>query len=156
MLIQNTILEWYSKNKRDLPWRTTNNSYHIVVSEFMLQQTQVNRVILKYHNFLNKFPSIQTLADASPADVINEWAGLGYNRRALHLHKFAQTIKTQHNSTIPTDREQLMELPGIGPYISQAIRCFAHHMDVSVIDINIKRIFSRLFFRGAGSENELN
>ena len=154
--IQSTILSWYAKTKRDLPWRTTNDPYHIVVSEFMLQQTQVDRVIPKYHAFLKKFPSTKSLANASPADVINEWAGLGYNRRALYLHKFAQAIEQNHNGIIPESRELLLELPGIGPYTSQAIRCFGFHKYVPVVDINIKRIYSRLFFRGAGSENELN
>ena len=155
-MIQETILFWYKEHKRDLPWRTTNNPYYIVVSEFMLQQTQVDRVIPKYHVFLKKFPTVQALAAASPADVINEWAGLGYYRRALYLYKFAQAVVTQYNGTIPENREQLMELPGIGPYTSQAIRCFGFHKDVPVIDINIKRIYSRAFFRGEGSENELN
>ena len=155
MKIQQTILEWYSTNKRNLPWRTTNNPYSIVVSEIMLQQTQVDRVIPKYNHFLKKFPTIEALAQASSAAIINEWAGLGYNRRALYLHKFAQAVVNQHKGIIPSSREQLLELPGIGPYTSQAIRCFGFHKDVPVVDINIKRVYSRIFFRGEGSENEL-
>ena len=155
MTIQQTILDWYAQHKRDLPWRSTTDPYHIVVSEFMLQQTQVPRVIPKYHEFLKRFPTIQSLAQASPANVIDAWAGLGYNRRALYLHKFAQAIIKQHNGQIPSDREALLELPGIGPYTSQAIRCFAFKKHAAVVDINIKRIYSRLFFRGAGTEQEL-
>src|SRR3989344_7352868 len=154
--IQETVLSWYAKSKRNLPWRKTDDPNNIVVSEFMLQQTQVDRVIPKYNIFLKNFPSEKPLAQASPADVINEWAGLGYNRRALYLYKFAQAVVTQYNGTIPENREQLMELPGIGPYTSQAIRCFGFQKDVPVVDINIKRIYSRVFFRGEGSENELN
>ncbi len=153
--IQRLILAWYSQNKRTLPWRSTKDMYHIVVSELMLQQTQVDRVIPKYHAFLKRFPTIYDLARASAAEVIDEWAGLGYNRRALYLHQFAQTVMKAHNGIIPQEREQLLELPGIGPYTSQAIRCFGFGKDVPVVDINIKRIYSRLFFKGEGSENEL-
>ena len=155
MTIQQKIFLWYSQHKRDLPWRKTKDSYHIVVSELMLQQTQVDRVIPKYHAFLKRFPTIQDLAWASAADVIEEWAGLGYNRRALYLHQFAQTVVRDFNGTIPENQEQLMKLPGIGPYTSQAVRCFGFGKDVPVIDINIKRIYSRVFFRGEGSEQEL-
>jgi A/G-specific adenine glycosylase len=155
-VIQQKILLWYKQHKRDLPWRKTDNPYYIVVSELMLQQTQVDRVIPKYYAFLKKFPTIQSLAMASAAEVIDTWAGLGYNRRALYLHKFAQAVTAQHDGQIPGSQEELIKLPGIGPYTSQAIRCFAFRMDVSVVDINIKRIYSRLFLRGEGSNNELN
>src|SRR3989344_8635862 len=154
-MIQTQILEWYTKNKRNLPWRHTTNPYNIVVSEMMLQQTQVDRVIPKYHNFLEKFPTVQHLAESSPAAIINEWAGLGYNRRALYLHKFAIAVVNNFDGKIPEERDKLLALPGIGPYTSQAIRCFGFGKDVEVVDINIKRIYSRIFFRGEGSEHEL-
>lgn len=154
-VIQESILKWYAHHKRNLPWRTTKEPYHIVVSELMLQQTQVDRVIPKYFSFLKKFPTIKKLAQASAAKVIDEWAGLGYNRRALYMHKFAQDVVRDFCGKIPEDREQLMKLPGIGPYTSQAIRCFGFHKDVPVVDINIKRIYSRFFFKGEGTENEL-
>jgi len=154
-MIQTIILDWYKTNKRNLPWRHTTNPYHILVSEMMLQQTQVDRVIPKYKHFLQTFPTLQALANTSPAEVINEWAGLGYNRRALYLHKFARAVVDKFAGKIPDNREQLMTLPGIGPYTSQAIRCFAFGKDVEVVDINIKRIYSRIFFRGEGSGQEL-
>lgn len=153
--ILKNILSWYAAHKRDLPWRATEDPYHIVVSEFMLQQTQVPRVILKYEEFLKRFPTITALAKASPAAVIDAWAGLGYNRRAVHLHQFATAVVNTYAGKIPEERRTLMELPGIGPYTSHAILCFAFKKDVPVIDINIKRIFSRLFFKGAGTEEEL-
>src|SRR3989344_5568291 len=146
--VQREVLHWYSHHKRDLPWRNTKDPYHIVVSELMLQQTQVDRVIPKYHAFLKKFPTIRDLARASAATVIDEWAGLGYNRRALYLHQFAQAVVRDFGGKVPEDREQLMSLPGIGPYTSQAIRCFGFGKDVPVVDINIKRIYSRVFFKG--------
>jgi A/G-specific adenine glycosylase len=152
---QKTILNWYKQNKRDLPWRQTDDPYKITVSEIMLQQTQVPRVIEKYNEFLKKFPTIKKLAQASPADVIDTWAGLGYNRRALHLHKFAQQITNNHKGIIPTDAQTLQTLPGIGPYTSNAIRAFAFNLDGTVIDINIKRIYSRIFFSGEGTNEQL-
>lgn len=152
-VVQEAILSWYSKNKRDLPWRKTKDPYHILVSELMLQQTQVPRVIPKYHAFLKKFPTVKKLAKASPAQVIDEWAGLGYNRRALYLHKFAVAVG---NGNIPSTPEELEKLPGIGPYTAGAVACFGFGKDVPVVDINIKRIFSRLFFTGEGTDGELN
>ncbi len=142
---QEQILMWYAKNKRDLPWRTTKNPYPILVSEMMLQQTQVDRVIPKYHAFLTQFPTIQDLANASPAAVIQSWAGLGYNRRALHLQKIAQAVVAQHNGNIPNNLTLLQELPGIGPYTASAVASFAFNADVPVIDVNIKRILERYF-----------
>ncbi len=141
---QKSILDWYAKNKRDLPWRKTRDVYQILVSEVMLQQTQVDRVIPKYVAFLNHFPTAVSLARASPAEVIVEWSGLGYNRRALFLQRAAQVLARE----VPAD---LQELPGVGPYTARAVECFALGRDVPVVDTNIRRIFSRLFFEGAGT-----
>ena len=154
-IVQDTVLDWYKKNKRDLPWRKTSDPYHIVVSEMMLQQTPVDRVVPKYFEFLLKFPTIEKLAAVSPADVIDAWAGLGYNRRALYLHRFAREVMEKFGGKIPQRVEDLMGLSGIGPYTSRAILCFGFGKDAPVVDINIKRIYSRLFFRGKGTENEL-
>ena len=120
-----------------------------MVSEIMLQQTQVDRVIPKYNAFLNRFPTAKRLAEASPAEVITLWSGLGYNRRAIYLHRAAQQIVTQ--KSFPTSTIGLTELAGIGPYTASAILAFAYHQDVPVVDTNIRRIFSRYFFNGKGT-----
>jgi len=148
-LMQDSVLGWYAKNKRDLPWRKTTDIYRILVSEIMLQQTQVDRVLPKYTAFLKQFPTAKALAQASPGSVITAWAGLGYNRRAVSLQRAAQMLSKQ----IPDD---LTELPGVGPYTANAVRCFALQQDVPVVDTNIRRIFSRLFFAGKGTAEEID
>src|SRR3989338_3084972 len=100
------IISWYSSNKRDLPWRHNPTPYHVLVSEIMLQQTQVSRVIAKYKEFLNKFPTINHLAKASKAEVIQSWSGMGYNRRALLLHEFAREVVTKYHGKIPSTKEE--------------------------------------------------
>jgi len=116
----------------------------------MLQQTQVPRVIEKYNAWLHAFPTLATLATAPPARVLTLWSGLGYNNRALRLQKTAQAIVAR-NGIFPNEPETLEELPGIGPYTARAVLAFAYNRDVPVIDTNIRRIFSRLFFAGAGN-----
>lgn len=138
---QQKILQWYAQHGRDLPWRNTQDPYKILVSEFMLQQTQVSRVIEKYHEFLRRFPTIQTLARASHAEVIRAWLGLGYNRRAIFLHECARAIASDFNGIIPKDHEKLLKLPGIGPYMCRSILVFAFNADVAAVDTNIRRIF---------------
>ncbi len=141
-----TILTWYAKHKRNLPWRKSNlDPYHIVISEIMLQQTQVPRVIEKFKEFTSLFPTIQDLAKASKADVIKAWSGLGYNRRALLLHKFAQEVCQQHNGIIPQTAEELIKLPGIGPYTAGSIASFAFNKPSPAIDVNVRRIYLRYF-----------
>ncbi len=140
-----TLLQWYSSNKRDLPWRKTVDSYHIVVSEFMLQQTQVSRVIEKYQEFLTLFPTIQALAAASSADVIKAWSGLGYNRRALLLHRFAQEVVTKYHGIIPSSAVELHSLSGVGAYMAGSIASFAFNLSEPSVDVNVRRIFSRYF-----------
>jgi len=139
------LLQWYSTNKRDLPWRKTSNPYHIVVSEFMLQQTQVSRVIEKYLEFLTLFPTIQSLAAASSAEVIKAWSGLGYNRRALLLHRFAQEVVTKYCGIIPSSPVELRSLPGVGAYMAGSIASFAFNLPEPAVDVNVRRIFSRYF-----------
>lgn len=138
---QRKILTWYANNKRDLPWRKTNDPYKIFVSEVMLQQTQVERVIPKYILFLQTFPTVAALAHASSRHVLELWSGLGYNRRAIHLHRAAQEITKKYNCMFPADREALLALPGIGPYTANAILSFAFNLPYPCVDTNIRRIF---------------
>lgn len=138
------VFGWFVKNGRDLPWRRTTDPYAILVSEIMLQQTQVDRVIPKWEAFLERFPTWNHLADASQADVIRMWHGLGYNRRAMNLHRLAKAVVERGG--LPTDPAGMIELPGIGPYTSNAVAAFAfRHPDAAPVDTNIERIFKRAF-----------
>lgn len=137
---QNTILIWYANNQRDLPWRKTRDPYAILVSEIMLQQTQVNRVIPKFEKWLKQFPTVKKLAQASIADVLQLWSGLGYNRRALNLKKTAQIITERYNGAFPQTEKELVALPGIGRYTARAVLCFAFDKQVAVVDINVKKV----------------
>jgi A/G-specific adenine glycosylase len=128
---------WYSQNARDLPWRRTRDPYAILVSEVMLQQTQVERVLPRYERWLARWPSAEALAAASPADVIREWQGLGYNRRALNLHRAACVIAERGWPDDPT------ELPGVGAYTAAAVRNFAFDEDVLPVDTNVRRVQER-------------
>lgn len=142
--IHDRLIAWYCANRRDLPWRNTRDPYRILVSEVMLQQTQVERVIPKYHEFLERFPTIEALAAAPTAEVIRAWAGLGYNRRALNLQLTAQAVVERHDGVMPRDLDALLALPGIGRYTAGAILCFAYEEDVGFVDTNIRRVLHRL------------
>jgi A/G-specific adenine glycosylase len=131
------LLAWYEANGRDLPWRNTRDPYAILVSEVMAQQTQVDRVAPRWEAWLERWPTVHALAAASPADVIREWQGLGYNRRALNLHRAAQQIAAHG---WPDD---LTELPGVGRYTADAVACFAHGRDVLPVDVNVRRVSER-------------
>jgi A/G-specific adenine glycosylase len=131
------LLEWYSSNGRDLPWRETSDPYSILVSEVMLQQTQVDRVLPRWRAWLERWPTVNALAAASPADVIVEWQGLGYNRRAVSLHR-AACVVAEHGW--PDD---LTELPGVGPYTAAAVGNFALGRDVLPVDTNVRRVQER-------------
>lgn len=144
--LQQKTLQWYKQTGRQLPWRQTTDPYKILVSEMMLQQTQVDRVIPKYYAFLEKFPTVTSLAKAPTADVLKLWSGLGYNRRALYLQKCAQTIVEKYNETFPENKEALLQLPGLGNYTAAAVLSFANNKDIVVIDVNIERIFKRIFY----------
>ena len=128
---------WFRRNGRDLPWRGTRDPYAILVSEVMLQQTQVGRVVPRYLAWLERWPSVQALAEAPPAEVIREWQGLGYNRRALSLQRAAKQVAA---SGWPDD---LTTLPGVGPYTAAALRCFAFGEDVLPVDVNVARVRRR-------------
>lgn len=139
-VFQEKIIDWYAVHKRDLPWRYTSDPYHILVSEVMLQQTQVQRVIPKYEAWLMQFPTLQALAKASTSDVLRLWSGLGYNRRALYLQKTAQKVVSQYKGKFPEDEKELLDLPGIGVYTARAVLSFAFGKHVAVVDTNIRKI----------------
>lgn len=139
------LQRWFAENRRDLPWRSTRDPYRVLVSEVMLQQTQVDRVIPFYNRFLDRFPAVFVLAAAPTADVITAWAGLGYNRRAVNLQRTAQFVVERHGGEFPADVELLKQLPGIGPYTAGAIAAFAFEQDVAFIDTNMRRVIHRLF-----------
>ncbi len=142
------ILTWYAANRRDLPWRRTTDPYAILVSETMLQQTQVDRVIPKYAAWLARFPRFAALAAAPRSDVLKLWSGLGYNSRAVRLHALAQLLVEQHGGRLPSTEEELARLPGIGPYTAGALMVFAHNRPGSCVDVNVERIVRRVFFPG--------
>lgn len=145
--IQRKLFVWYKKHARThLPWRHTRDPYSILVSEVMLQQTQVDRVIVKYQEFLKKFPTVFALAQASSSDVIHAWQGLGYNRRALFLQKTAKTVAEQFQGIFPADLETLKTLPGVGDYTARAILSFAFEQPVPMMDTNHRRCYNRVFF----------
>jgi A/G-specific adenine glycosylase len=141
---KDALIAWYEANQRDLPWRQTRDPYRIMVSEIMLQQTQVDRVIPKYAAFLGLFPTLQALADAPASAVIRAWAGLGYNRRALNLQRACQAVVERHGGVMPRSVEELRALPGIGAYTAGAIACFAFEQDVGFVDTNIRRVLHRV------------
>jgi A/G-specific adenine glycosylase len=135
--VERLLEEWFAAHGRDLPWRRTRDPYAILVSEVMLQQTQVDRVVPRYLAWLERWPTVEALADASTADVIREWQGLGYNRRGVALHRAAR-----HVAELGWP-EDLTELPGVGPYTAAAIRCFAQGDDVLPVDVNVERVQRR-------------
>lgn len=145
-LFQNLIFSWWAGHKRDLPWRRTNDPYNILVSEVMLQQTQVARVIRKYAEFMHVYPTIKSLAKASPAHVLKIWRGMGYNRRALYLHELAKIIVQKNKGKFPKTLSELVKLPGVGTYTARAILVFAFKQPVAMVDTNIRKIITHFFF----------
>ena len=143
-MYEKEISAWFKKNKRDLPWRKTD-SWGILVSEFMLQQTPVNRVLPVYNEWMKRWPTAAHLAKATPAEVITAWGRLGYPRRALRLHECAKVITKELKGKIPTTEVELRTLPGIGEYTAAAMVAFAFSGRSLVLDINIRRLFVRLF-----------
>ena len=140
------LLRWYAAHGRALPWRTSRDPYHVVVSEFMLQQTQAERVAAAFTRFIAGFPSFAALSGAARADVVRAWKGLGYNLRAVRLHDLAQAVMQRHDGILPSDIDALRALPGIGPYTAAAIRVFAFELDDVAIDVNLRRVVHRLCF----------
>ncbi len=142
---QNRLLKWYKANGRDLPWRKTSDPYHILVSEVMLQQTQVDRVIPKYHEFLERYPTFAELAEAPVADVKKTWYPLGYNIRPERLHSIARETVVRYGGQLPSDPEELLSFKGIGRYTAGAIRSFAFNEDAPILDTNVIRVLHRVF-----------
>lgn len=150
--VHDALLGWYERVGRDLPWRRTRDPYAILVSEIMLQQTQVDRVIPKYHQFLAAFPTLASLAAAPVSDVIKVWAGLGYNRRAVRLHAIARQAVEQLGGALPTTPDALRALDGLGAYTSNAVACFSAEAQVGVVDTNVRRVLGRVFADEIGLE----
>jgi A/G-specific adenine glycosylase len=145
--IQRHLLRWYARHGRAaLPWRTSRSPYRTVVSEFMLAQTQVDRVVAKFEAFVERFPGFASLSRASTADVVRQWKGLGYNSRAVRLHLLAQEVVERYGGALPSGRAELRLLAGIGAYTAAAVRAFAFDLDDAPIDTNVRRIVQRIAF----------
>lgn len=142
-----TIWNYYKKHKRDLPWRKTTDPYKILISEVMLQQTQVSRILMKYPEFLEKFPTFESLANSSLTDLLRVWKGIGYNRRALYLRSTAQIIVKKYNGKLPDDQKILETLPGIGSATAASIIVYTFNKPVIFIETNIRRVFIYFFFQ---------
>jgi A/G-specific adenine glycosylase len=148
---QSRLLGWFRKNGRDLPWRRTRDPYKILVSEVMLQQTQVERVREYYDRFLREYPTIQDLASANPARVRDSWDGLGYYARAHNLHAAARTVVQDHGGRFPRALEDVLALPGVGRYTAGAVLSFAYGKPAPILDTNVRRVLSRVFVRRRAS-----
>ncbi len=140
---QRDLLAWGEQVRRDLPWRRTRDPWAILVSELMLQQTQVDRVVPRYEAFLERFPTPADAAAAAPGEILRAWEGLGYNRRAVNLHRAATAIVEEHGGELPDDLDALIALPGIGPYTARAVLAFAFEQDPGVVDTNAARFLAR-------------
>jgi A/G-specific adenine glycosylase len=145
---QAALLGWSEHSRRDLPWRRTRDPWAVLVSELMLQQTQVSRVVPKYLAFVETYPTPAACAAASVGEIVRCWAGLGYNRRAVNLHRCAVRVVDEHDGCLPDRLDALLALPGIGPYTARAVLAFARERDVGVVDTNAARVLARL---GGGS-----
>ncbi len=144
---QKMIFVWWKNNKRDLPWRHTSDPYKILVSEIMLQQTQVSRGLPKYLEFVKRFPTVSSLATASTGEILRLWKGMGYNRRALYIQKTAQKIVADFYGVFPQNEQQLKTLPGLGTYTARAVLVFAYKKDIAMVDTNIRQIITHFFFQ---------
>ena len=147
------LLRWAADSGRSLPWRQTRDPWAILVSEVMSQQTQIDRVVPKWHEFMARFADPQALADAALGDVLTLWVGLGYNRRAAMLHACAVVIAEEHGGRVPEDLDALLSLPGIGPYTARAVLAFAFDYDVAVVDTNVGRILARVSGRSLSARS---
>ncbi len=148
-LISKGVLDWWNAldRPRDLPWRSTRDPWAILVSETMSQQTQIERIVAPYLEFLDRFPNPQAAADAGAGALVDSWSGLGYNRRAVMLHRAAVQIVDKHDGSVPADLEGLLALPGVGPYTARAVLAFAFERDVAVLDTNVGRVLARTIGR---------
>jgi A/G-specific adenine glycosylase len=148
------LARWFADRRERYPWRIQPNPYRILVGEVMLHQTQASRVAPAFDRFLPRFPTVQALASATRADVIRAWAGLGYNRRAVALHEAARTIVREHAGRVPSDPEDLLRLPGVGPYTAAAVAALAHGRPVAAIDTNVRRVMARAVLGRDPSETD--
>ncbi len=142
---QRRLLAWYRLHQRDLPWRKTRDPYKILVSEIMLQQTQVDRVIPKYHQFLKRYPTVKALAQAKTAELRRLWYPLGYNIRPMRLRNIARRSVSDHDGQIPNSYDGLIAMDGIGRYTAGAVLSFAFEQDAPILDTNVARLLSRYF-----------
>ncbi|MBE9520767.1 MAG: A/G-specific adenine glycosylase, partial [Proteobacteria bacterium] len=143
--LQQNILAWFASNSRDLPWRKTYSPYHIWISEIMLQQTQMDRVVAYFKKWIKRFPGIESITGASEDEVLKLWEGLGYYSRARNIIKTAKRLIDDYDGVLPADHKELMGLPGIGPYTAGAILSIAFNRGYPLVDANIERLFARLF-----------
>lgn len=141
--LQEALLTWAEAVRRDLPWRRSRDPWEVLVSELMLQQTQVARVVPRWREFLDRFPTPAACAAAPVGEVVRAWAGLGYNRRAVNLHRTASVVVEEHDGRLPEDLDGLLVLPGIGPYTARAVLVFAHERDIGLVDTNAGRFAAR-------------
>ncbi|HTJ77130.1 MAG TPA: A/G-specific adenine glycosylase [Acidimicrobiales bacterium] len=141
--MQETLMAWAAVSGRDLPWRHTRDPWAVLVSEAMLQQTQVPRVVPKYRAFMERFPTAAATAAVPVAEVVRAWAGLGYNRRAVGLHRAATAVVDRHGGVVPGTLADLLALPGVGPYTARAVLAFAFEADVGVVEVNTARVLAR-------------
>jgi A/G-specific adenine glycosylase len=148
--LRRRLLRWYGRTARDLPWRRTRDPYAVLVSEVMLQQTQVSRVLPAYTAFLRRFPTLAALSEAALGDVLRAWSGLGYNRRARDLHRIARL----HPRELPATREGLDALPGVGAYTAGAVSCFSRGESVAFADTNVRRVLGRALLGRTATERE--
>jgi A/G-specific adenine glycosylase len=139
------LLDWYKRNGRDLPWRRTRDPYHILVSEVMLQQTQVHRVLPKYQQWLEKYPTLEALAGAAADEVTETWRPLGYNIRPRRLHDIAKESVARYGGALPSDEETLRSFKGIGAYTAGAVLSFAFGQRAAILDTNVARVLFRIF-----------
>lgn len=147
ILFSRRLRAWYRRHGRDLPWRRTRDPYQVLVSELMLQQTQVSRVVTRYADFLARFPTLDHVARAKPAHVMEAWEGLGYYARARNLHRLAQEVThgARANQQLPANPAALRELPGIGAYTAGAVASFAYERRAALVDTNVARVLKRVF-----------
>ena len=148
--LRDAILTWYAARGRELPFRDTTDPYAILVSEAMAQQTQAARAGVAWTRFMARFPTVESLADAPPADVLRAWQGLGYNRRAINLQRAARVIVDEHGGHVPSDLASLEELPGVGPYTARAVAALAFGVPVGAVDTNVRRVLGRVVAGDAG------
>ena len=141
-----TIRDYYEESRREFPWRETTDPYKIWISEVMLQQTQTSRVLPKYLSFIKKFPDFKSLTEASLPDLLQQWSGLGYNRRALYLQQSAQKLIKEFQGILPTDPKELETFPGIGKATARSILVFSKNIPLVFIETNIRRVYIHLFF----------